>query len=145
MSSGVAINPKQALLNEVQSEVEVIEKRMKELQTLTDQSQAEVKRLQQKASDVSTQLNRLETNFDTVPRNDIKVIYNNAIDAKTRLLTMQSQFEKIQQDRDHLMKSMTLLKHVKDMVVGLADSDVAGKQASPGTGGRGNGRLSSPP
>lgn len=144
MSSGVTTNPKEGLLTEVQSEIDQIEKRLKELQTLTDQSQAEVKRLQQKASDVTTQLNRLEANFDTVPRNDIKVIYTNALDTKTRLLTMQSQFEKIQQDREHLNKSLATLKHVKDMVLGIADADIAGSpQAGGSTGGGGNGRLSS--
>src|SRR5215813_6063795 len=143
MSSGVTTNPKEALLNEVQSEIDTMEKRLKELQTLTDQSQAEVKRLQQKASDVTTQLNRLEANFDTVPRNDIKVIYTNAIDTKTRLLTMQSQFEKIQQDRDHLNKSLNMLKHVKDMVLGIAEVDIAGSPQAASANGGGNGRLSS--
>src|SRR5437868_9995666 len=94
-----ASNPKENLLNEVRGEYERTQLRLRELQALIEQSQAEVKRLQQKSVDVNTQLNRLEANFDTVPRNDIKVIYTNALDTKTRLLTMQNQLEKVQQDR----------------------------------------------
>jgi len=101
MASG-ANNPKEALVNEVRTEFDRIQLRLKELQNLIDQSQAEVKRLQQRSIDVTTQLNRLEANFDTVPRNDIKVIYTNALDTKTRLLTMQNQLEKVQQDRSQL-------------------------------------------
>src|SRR5260221_1100287 len=101
MASGVT-NPKEALVTEVRSESDRIQLRLKELQNLIDQSQAEVKRMQQRSIDATTQLNRLEANFDTVPRNDIKVIYTNALDSKTRLLTMQNQLEKVQQDRTQL-------------------------------------------
>src|SRR5438132_3193788 len=101
MATGVT-NPKEALVSEVRSENDRIQLRLRELQTLVEQSNAEVKRLQQKSIDITTQLNRLEANFDTVPRNDIKVIYTNALDTKTRLLTMQNQLEKVQQDRTQL-------------------------------------------
>src|SRR5439155_25393160 len=101
MTTGTT-STKEALINEVRAEVESIQLRLRELQTLTEQSQAEVKRLQQKSIDVTTQMNRLDANFDTVPRNDIKVIYTNALDTRTRLLTMQNQLEKVQQDRTQL-------------------------------------------
>src|SRR5215470_17505556 len=101
MASGIN-NPKEALVGEMRTEFDRVQLRLKELQNLIDQSQAEVKRMQQRNIDATTQLNRLDANFDTVPRNDIKVIYTNALDSKTRLLTMQSQLEKVQQDRSQL-------------------------------------------
>jgi two-component system sensor histidine kinase DegS len=120
MSSGTATNAKETLINELQTEINRIELRLRELQSLIDQSQAEVRRLQQRSVDVTTQMQRLEANFDTVPRNDIKVIYTNAIDTKTRLLTMQSQLEKVQQDRTGLESFGKLLRHIKDMLEGTA-------------------------
>src|SRR5436190_24290174 len=121
-----ASNPKDALVGELRGEHERIQMRLRELQTLIDQSQAEVKRLQQKSIDVTTQLNRLEANFDTVPRNDIKVIYTNALDTKTRLLTMQNQLEKVQQDRTQLETFAKTLERFLGMLEGVPASSVLG-------------------
>lgn len=136
-------NAKEALVSEVRGEFDRIQLRLRELQTLIDQSQAEVKRLQQKSIDVTTQLNRLEANFDTVPRADIKAIYTNAIDTKTRLLTMQSQLEKVQQDRTQLESFGKTLERLLGMVEGVPVGAVAGMSAAAGGPAEGNGSLSS--
>ena len=137
--ASVASNPKEALVNEVRGEYDRIQTRVTELQTLIDQSQAEVKRLQQRSVDMTTQLNRLEANFETVPRNDIKVTYNNVIDTKTRLLTMQSQLEKVQQDRTQLDNFSKTLARLLEMVEGVPTSSVVGisetSGAAPVSGG----------
>ncbi|MBX3081660.1 MAG: hypothetical protein KF716_08480 [Anaerolineae bacterium] len=113
-----ATNAKDVLVNEIRSEYDRIGLRMRELQSLTDQSQAEVRRLQQRSVDITTQVQRMEANIDTVPRIDLKTIYNAAIDTKTRLLTMQNQLEKVQQDRVQLEKFGDLLKHLLDTLEG---------------------------
>jgi len=136
-------NAKEALVSEVRGEYDRIQLRVRELQTLIDQSQAEVKRLQQKSIDVTTQLNRLEANFDTVPRADIKTIYTNAMDTKTRLLTMQSQLEKVQQDRTQLDSFSKILERLLGMVEGVPVGAVAGMPAAGGAPMTGNGSLSS--
>src|SRR6185369_10971319 len=71
-------------------------------------------------------LNRLEANFDTVPRNDIKVIYTNAIDTRTRLLTMQNQLEKVQQDRTQLESFSKILERLLGMLEGVPVGAVVG-------------------
>ncbi|MEP7286586.1 MAG: histidine kinase [Chloroflexota bacterium] len=140
MATGIS-NPKEALVNEVQTEHERINTRLRELQNLIDQSQVEVKRLQQKSVDVTTQLSRLEANFDTVPRNDIRVIYNNALDTKTRLLTMQNQLEKVQQDRTQLDSFSKTLEKMIAMLDGVKSSDVVGVSAGSSSGDGGASRL----
>jgi two-component system sensor histidine kinase DegS len=135
-------NAKEALVSEVRGEFDRIQLRLRELQTLIDQSQAEVKRLQQKSIDVTTQLNRLEANFDTVPRADIKTIYTNAIDTKTRLLTMQSQLEKVQQDRAQLESFGKTLERFLGMIEGVPVGAVAGMPVSTARPAEGNGTLS---
>jgi len=92
---------------------------------------------------VNTQLNRLEANFDTVPRNDIKVIYTNALDTKTRLLTMQSQLEKVQQDRTQLDNFSKILGHLVELVEGVPAGSIAGvsQVVSDGNSGGHNGNL----
>ncbi len=143
MTTGVS-NPKEALIHEVRSEYDRIQLRLRELQALIDQSQAEVKRLQQKSIDVTTQMNRLEANFDTVPRNDIKVIYTNAIDTRTRLLTMQNQLEKVQQDRTQLESFTKILERLLGMLEGVPVGAVAGlpQIATAGAPSGDNGALS---
>src|SRR5712691_145272 len=142
MASGVT-NPKEALLSDVRGEYERIQLRLKELLALIDQSQAEVKRLQQKSIDITTQLNRLEANFDTVPRNDIKVIYTNALDTKTRLLTMQNQLEKVQQDRTQLDGFSKTLERLLLLLEGVPAGSVSAMPVSNNDGVKSsNGNLS---
>jgi two-component system sensor histidine kinase DegS len=140
-ATGVS-NPKEALLSEVRTEYERITARLRELQSLIEQSQQEVKRLQQRSVDVNTQLNRLEANFDNVPRPDIKVIYNNALDIKGRLLTMQGQLEKVQQDRSQLESFSTILKQVLDRLEGLSPQAFASAGVSRAATPHGTGPLS---
>src|SRR5258708_3452136 len=132
--ASVTSNPKEALVGEVQTEYDRIQLRLKELGTLVEQSQAEVKRWQQKSIDVTTQLNRLEANFDVVPRNDIKVVYNTAIDTKTRLLTMQSQLEKLQQDRSQLENFGKTLEKVRGMIDGVSLASLPAAGSTSGNG-----------
>lgn len=126
MSVGTILDPQQTLINEVKSEYDRMQLRLRELNSLIEQSQTEVRRLQQKSVDVTTQVNRLEANFDTVPRNDIRVIYTNALDTKSRLLTMQNQMEKVQQDRAQLESFSKLLAHLKEMIEGAPRGAIKG-------------------
>ncbi|HRE47062.1 MAG TPA: histidine kinase [Aggregatilineales bacterium] len=117
-------NPKDALIAEVQGEYDQIQKRLKELTALIEQSQVEVRKLQQRAVDVTAQMTRLEANFETVPRNDIKVVYNTALDARARLLSVQSQLEKFQQDRSQLEHFSQLMGTLLKMLGAVRESDV---------------------
>ncbi len=140
MSVGIS-SAKEALVGEVRGELERTQLRMRELQTLIDQSQAEVKRLQQRSVDVTTQMNRLDANFDTVPRSDIKTIYMAALDTRTRLLTMQNQLEKVQQDRSQLEGFGKTLAHILEMVEGVRETDVTGAPHPVGADAAGIGGL----
>lgn len=112
--------PKETLMNDLRAELDQIGKRLREIQSMIDQTQAEFKRLQQRSVDITTQLKRIEENFETVPRNDIKVVYTSALDTRTRLLTTQGQVEKLQQDRTQLEHFSGVLKHMLDMLDGVS-------------------------
>lgn len=113
-------NPKETLIDELRAEHEQIGKRLREIQSMIDQSQAEFRRLQQRSVEVTTQMRRIEDNFDTVPRNDIKVVYTAALDTRTRLLTSQAQLEKLQQDRAQLEHFGALLNKLLNSLEGVA-------------------------
>ncbi|GIK62921.1 MAG: histidine kinase [Chloroflexota bacterium] len=97
------------LIAEIQAEYDGIKMRMKENQALVDQSQVEVQRLQERNVSVNARMRRIEDAFDTVPRQDIRVTYEDAIDAKSRLLTMRAQLEKLQEGQQQLEQSSQIL------------------------------------
>ncbi len=113
-------NTKEMLIGELRTEHEQIAKRLREIQSMIDQSQAEFRRLQQRSVEVTTQMKRIEENFDTVPRNDIKVVYTSALDTRTRLLTSQAQLEKLQQDRAQLEHFGNLLNNLLNSLEGVS-------------------------
>ncbi len=128
---------KDTLISELRAEREQIAKRLREIQSMIDQSQAEFRRLQQRSAEVTTQMKRIEENFDTVPRNDIKVVYNSALDTRTRLLASQAQLEKLQQDRAQLEYFGNLLNNALNRLEGVALPDLplgAGQQNAGETG-----------
>jgi len=93
MAQGAAI-PQDEVLREFEIEYENIRKRVLENQQLIEQTQLEVGRIRDRHVAISAQLSRVETNFDTIPRADIKAAYDSAFDIRTRLLTLQGQLEK---------------------------------------------------
>lgn len=115
-----ATTPKEELLLEFRNEYEKLKVRLAENRQLIEQSQLEVDRLREKNVAVSTQFRRIEANFDTVPRSDIKAAYEDAIDAKTRLLTMQGQLEKLKGNQEELQYFERLLGRLLSLVEGIA-------------------------
>ncbi len=113
-------NPKDTLISEVRAEYERIGARLRELQSLIDQSQVEVQRLQKRSIEATTQLKRVEDNLDTWPRGEIKATYTLMIDTRTRLLSMQGQLDKVQQDKTQLENFSKLLEHILALLEGVS-------------------------
>ncbi len=119
MNSG-ATSTKDTLINELRNEQETIQKRLKELQSLIEQSRAEVRRLQQRSIDVNAQMKRIEESFDSVPRPEIREVYTKALDTRSRLLTTQSQMERFESDRANLEHFGQLVTNLLNMMEGVA-------------------------
>lgn len=107
------------VIAQIQSEYENMAKRIRENTQLMEQSQLEVDRLQQRNVSISSQIKRVEESFDTIPRQDIKATYEEAIDARTRLLTMRSQLEKLQEGQNQLEHYQDLLGQVLEALGGI--------------------------
>ncbi len=111
---------KEEIVAEFQAEHEKIKARVRENQQLIEQTQLEVSRMRDRNVAISAQLSRVESSFDTVPRADIKAAYEGALDAKTRLLTMQGQLEKAKGIQEELQYIEHLLGRLLEMVKGGA-------------------------
>lgn len=110
--SSSADNGWETLKLEIQSEVEETETELREIDLMLEQSQLEVNRLAQKNATVTARLQHIHGHFDSIPRDDIRDAYDEALDAQQRLFVMRGQSEKLQSDHDHLMKYKEYLAKV---------------------------------
>jgi two-component system sensor histidine kinase DegS len=103
------------------------EKELSEIEVLVKQSTAEVERLTQHSARVGNYVSHLQTNFDTIPREDIKEGYEALINAQQRLFTMRGQLEKLQSDLRNLERLAQFQRRVLALTDGI--SDVPGRRA----------------
>jgi two-component system sensor histidine kinase DegS len=98
----VELSPLEAFLEESHTQLEKVQRGMKEISLLVEQSHGEVEKLAKRNADITSRIHQLQAHFDTVPRDDIRTIYDDALDAQQRLFTMRGQLEKLQSDEEHL-------------------------------------------
>jgi two-component system sensor histidine kinase DegS len=142
-----AATQKDELLAEFKAEYEKIQARVKENHQLIEQTQHEVNRMRERSVAVSAQLSRVEGNFDTIPRADIKAAYEGTLDSRTRLLTMQGQLEKAKGTQEELQYFEALLGRLLNSLQGITPDQlptssgraISGASASSSASG---GRLS---
>jgi two-component system sensor histidine kinase DegS len=125
--------PFQQLIEDTRAEYEQTQRRLKEIDLLIQQSTGEVEKLVQRNAQYSTRIRQLQTNFDTVPREDIKQAYEAAQDGERRLFTMRGQLEKLQSDQRNLEKYAEVLRRLLDATGTMLPGGGAGGER-PGTG-----------
>jgi two-component system, NarL family, sensor histidine kinase DegS len=103
------------LLDIISQEMKRLKDKLAEIKTQIDQTQLVVDREQQRNADIATELRTIQDNIETVPRQDIRTKYDEAIDARFRLTTMRGQLEKFQTQRDALETEQKLLAQVLSM------------------------------
>lgn len=134
---------KDQLLAEFEAEHQKLQARIRENQQLIDQTQLEVDQMRDRNVAISAQLQRVENTFDTIPRADIKLAYDNAMDARARLLSMQGQLDKLKGNQEELKYIEKLLDRLLKQLRGIPPDDlpapaVAGRLAADlfaGSGG----------
>ncbi len=121
-------------LEELASEYELAQKALKEIDLLLDQSQSELSKLIQRNTSANSHLQQIQSQFDTIPRNDIKQTYNAALDSQQRMLVMRSQLEKLQNDQSNLKKRIGLLEQIKQFFPDQPLLGKSGKVSNLGAG-----------
>ena len=106
------------LLDTLSQEMKRLKDKLAEIKTQIDQTQLVVDREQQRNADIATELRTIQDNIETVPRQDIRTKYDEAIDARFRLTTMRGQLEKFQSNRDTIETEQKLLAQLLSMVQG---------------------------
>ena len=109
-------NVLEKFLVDVENELQQSQKTLREVELMLDQSQAELAKLTQRNTSVNAHLQQIQNQFDSIPRNDIKVAYNSALDAQQRMLVMRSQLEKLQADQSNLKKRILIYERLQAIV-----------------------------
>ena len=98
----VELSPLETFLEESHTQLDKVQRGITEISLLVEQSHGEVEKLATRNADITSRIHQLQAHFDTVPRDDIRTIYDDALDAQQRLFTMRGQLEKLQSDEEHL-------------------------------------------
>ncbi|MCP4356753.1 MAG: sensor histidine kinase [Chloroflexi bacterium] len=105
----------QAFVEEAQKDYEQTQRDLKEIDILIKQSAAEVEKLAQRNAQRTSYIRQLETNFDTLPREDIKEAFEALNDVQQRLYTMRGQLEKLQSDQRNLERLAEFQRRLIEM------------------------------
>jgi two-component system sensor histidine kinase DegS len=116
------------------TELTQVRNQTKEIALLVEQSQGEVDKLVQRNASITAQLHQIQSNFDTVPREDIRTAYEAAQDTQQRLFTMRGQVEKLQSDLGNLKRYSDYLAKTVQLLEGGAEV-APGVVAAGGQGG----------
>lgn len=101
-----------ALREELRLELEQAQREIKEISLLLEQSQLEVNKLAQRNASINARLQQVQTQFDSLPRQDIRASYDAALDAQQRLFVMRGQIEKLQSDRAHIERNKSNIERM---------------------------------
>lgn len=105
-------NPWDALREEILSLQEQLRREVKEIGLMLEQSQTEVSKLAQRNTSITVHLQQVQAQFDSMPRPDIRMAYDSALDAQQRLFVMRSQLDKLQNDQTHLTRELGIIDRV---------------------------------
>jgi two-component system sensor histidine kinase DegS len=94
---------------DLQAELEETEKALREITLMIEQSQGEVSKLSQRNAAITTHLQQVQNQMDRMPPQEIRSVYDSALDAQQRLLVMRGQLEKLQNEKQHLERFKSTL------------------------------------
>jgi len=134
MDDAIQSDPREEIIETVSSEMNRIRRRMDEIRDQIEQMQAAVDKEQSKYSGIATEIRNVKDNLDTIPREDIRDKYDEALDVRFRLATMRGQLEKFEGNYGELEKQQELLGQILASVQGVemlpSDGSVGGETSS---------------
>jgi two-component system, NarL family, sensor histidine kinase DegS len=109
----------QSFLEEANKDYEQTQRDLKEIDILIKQSAAEVERLAQRNAQGVNYVKQFQTNFETLPREDIRDAYENLNNIQQKLFTMRGQLEKLQSDQRNLERLAEFQRRLLDLTEGM--------------------------
>lgn len=112
-------NPKDAIIDLLTEEMNSAKRRLREIKDQIEQMQLSVDKEQQRYSGIASELKNIKENLDTIPREDIRDKYDEALEVRFRLATMRGQLEKFEAQYDYLEKQQAVFAQVMSGMQGV--------------------------
>ena len=106
-------DPWEEFQKEMESEYEQTQHSLREVTLMLEQSQSELTKLTQRNATITGHLQQVQAQVETMPRQDIRMAYNAALEAQQRLLMMRGQLDKLQSDQEALKRYSSFLEKVR--------------------------------
>lgn len=130
------VRSRDELIDLLMMELKKLRDKLTELKVQLDQTKLIVDREEQRNADVAAELRTIQDNIETVPRQDIRSKYDEAIEARFRLTTMRGQLEKFTAVRESMERHGQMLSQILNRVQGidtLVPQDAGPAEAGAGT------------
>ncbi len=115
----------ETLQDDLHAEYDQSQRALKEINLMLEQSQAELNKLAQRNTAITVHLQQVQSQIDTLPRADVRMAYDAALDAQHRLFVMRGQLEKLQSDQAHLQRYLSLLERIQNIsIVGSGSKQI---------------------
>jgi len=128
-------NPREELIETITEQMNQVKRRLREIKDQIEQMQMSVDKEQQRYSSIATELRNIKDNLDTVPREDIRDKYDEALEVRFRLATMRGQLEKFEGQYDYLEKQQATFSQI---LAGLQGVEYLGNGEEEGSSTRAN-------
>lgn len=112
-------NPKDEIVDLLTEQMGSTRRRLSEIKDQIEQIQLSVDKEQQRYSSIASELKTVKENLDTVPREDIRDKYDEALEVRFRLATMRGQLEKIEGQYDYLEKQQAVFSQILSGLEGV--------------------------
>ena len=112
---------------DLKKELDDATKALREITLMIEQSQGELSKLTQRNAAITTHLQQVQGQMDTLSPEEVRNAYDSALDAQQRLFVMRGQLEKLQAEKTHLERLQTVLSNTGVSPVG---SDTSGTSSS---------------
>ena len=114
-------NPKDEIVNLLTQEMTTAKRRLTEFKDQILAMQTAVDREQNRYSSIASELRNIKDNLDTVPREDIRDKYDEALEIRFRLATMRGQLEKFEANYEFLEQRQSFLSQVLSKLQGVGE------------------------
>ncbi|HEY5731768.1 MAG TPA: ATP-binding protein [Anaerolineales bacterium] len=126
------VNPSDGELD-LKMELEETTRALREITLMIEQSQGELSKLSQRNAAITTHLQQVQGQMESMPPQELRNAYDSALDAQQRLLVMRGQLEKLQAEKNHLGRLKAVLEKAPASQAGGGASTGSSSGGAKGT------------
>lgn len=111
-------NPWEEFNQEVHTELDKSQRALNEINMMLEQSQVELNKISMRSSKITNDLQQIQNQMESLPRSDIRMAYDSALDVQQRLFVMRSQMDRLNSDQASLDKYIKFLERTLELTEG---------------------------